>query len=142
MVSLTRATNTRSAEEQGQYRMDHMARLMSNRSLLKPKFEASWSFLPTRFRLTGSLMSSSDSPIERDFAASARLNHLHVLFLLQLSCEERNNELEPELWATSSEILNLVNEENMLKEHLVSSGTGLLWRVIDRDSYRDYADFP
>lgn len=47
--------------------------------------EALWLLLPSHFRLEGDLMSCDRRPIERDFMVSARLNHLHVLFLLRLA---------------------------------------------------------
>lgn len=74
-------------------------------------------------------MASSYLPIERDFTASARLNHLHVLFLLELSLSRSNTEPEPALLVVSAAILTLITEENMIKEHLANSGTGLIWRV-------------
>lgn len=96
--------------------------------------------LPVKFRLIGSLMSASRSPIERDFAANARLNHLHVLFLLQLTSSSNGYELTAEMLSISSSILGLVNEQNMIKEHLISSGTGLVWRVQECLQILNYAD--
>lgn len=74
-------------------------------------------------------MTASDLPIERDFLASARLNYLHVHFLLHLSQNERIKEPSHHLLSVSAEMLSLVVEAAVLKEQLLNSGTGIVWRV-------------
>lgn len=61
--------------------------------------------------------------------ASARLNHLHVLFLLQLTLTRHVAQADDQLLSLSSEMLGVVIEAAVLKERLVYSGTGLVWRV-------------
>ncbi|RKK09990.1 hypothetical protein BFJ66_g10993 [Fusarium oxysporum f. sp. cepae] len=42
-----------------------------------------WNALPIHFRVRDSIRNHSESPFERDFVASIRLNHLHLIFLLR-----------------------------------------------------------
>lgn len=130
------------ATKRGQSKFIHLTqRLNIKRSIIKAEAHKSWLALPSRFRLAGKLMSSGHSPIERDFLASARLNHLHVLFLLQLSLSSSNIEPGSALLVVSAEILGLVTEETMIREHLINSGTGLVWRVLSHGLVRElYTD--
>ena len=73
-------------------------------------------------------------PIERDFVVAAKLNHLHVLFLVQLALAGQISEPTPGLVALSANILSLVVEAIMFKTYLVNSGTGMIWRVSSKSS--------
>jgi hypothetical protein len=68
-------------------------------------------------------------PLELDLMLGIRLNHLHVLFLLRLALVRRVSEPDPQLYAIAQEMLGLVVEGVVLKDHLVHSGTSLTWKV-------------
>ncbi|KAF4466251.1 Fungal transcriptional regulatory [Fusarium albosuccineum] len=88
-----------------------------------------WDALPSKFRLEGPLKISSSQPVMRDFLVSARLNHLHILFLLRLALVRSQPQFDPELAAISAEMLGIVIESIMLKDQLANSGTSLVWKV-------------
>jgi hypothetical protein len=60
---------------------------------------------------------------------SLRLNHLHVLFLLNLLALNRLSEPDNQILDTSQEILSLVVEVILLRDQLVNSGTSFAWKV-------------
>ncbi|KAG0645056.1 Quinic acid utilization activator [Hyphodiscus hymeniophilus] len=88
--------------------------------------EVDWNALPPRFRLEGALKYCGRKAVERDFMASARLNHLHILFLLRLALVRRMAEPDSQLISISADILSLAVEIAVLKEHLSNSGTGIV----------------
>ncbi|KAH9815341.1 taurine catabolism dioxygenase taud/tfda [Teratosphaeria destructans] len=97
--------------------------------LLQAEAQGRWQELPSRFQLQGALKSSRGSPIERDFLVSARLNHLHVDFLIQLALVHRMVEPTAEIIDVAAKMLNVAVESILLKEQLANSGTGLIWRI-------------
>ncbi|KAH6879435.1 fungal transcriptional regulatory protein, partial [Thelonectria olida] len=90
---------------------------------------AQWTALPSKFRLEGPLKLCSPQPVMRDFLVSARLNHLHILFLLCLAVARSKPQFDADLAAVSAEILGIVAEAIMLKGQLSNSGTSLVWKV-------------
>jgi hypothetical protein len=97
--------------------------------VIQNKAEARWQALPPHFRLEGSLKQCTRDPFERDFVASVRLNHLHVLFLLRLLLLNTPAEPDMSMIEVAQQMLSLVVETILLRDQLVNSGTGLIWRV-------------
>lgn len=100
-----------------------------------------WSALPARYRLENALKLCDRKPIERDFMVSAKLNHLHVLFLLYLALAEHIADPGPELIAVSSRMISLVVEAVLLRDSLTNSGTGLIWRVSQTIGRKRHAEY-
>lgn len=73
------------------------------------------------------------SPFDNDFLLDMRLTYLQILFLLKSSgvTDEHNdaNSTTIELLEICQEMLALVVEAIVLRNHLVNSGTSLLWKV-------------
>lgn len=69
------------------------------------------------------------TPFERDFLAGTRLNHLHVLFLLRLLFLDTVAEPDVAIIDISEQMLSLVVDTMLLRDQLVNSGTGLVWKV-------------
>ena len=97
-------------------------------SVIQAHAEAQWLALPPQFRLEGPLKLCDRKPIERDFLVGAKLCHLHVLFLVQLALARHIQEPSSQLVSTSAKMLSLVIEAVVLKDSLVNSGTGLVWK--------------
>ncbi|KAH8646906.1 putative Zn(II)2Cys6 transcription factor [Xylariales sp. PMI_506] len=97
--------------------------------LIKMQAREQWVALPAHFRLESPLKLCDRHPVVRDFMVSARLNYLHVLFLLHLALSRHNPQSDPELVDISSQILSLIVETIMQKHHLVNSGVSLVWKV-------------
>ncbi|ETS79639.1 hypothetical protein PFICI_09492 [Pestalotiopsis fici W106-1] len=70
-----------------------------------------------------------DDPIHRDFLISARLNHLHVLFLLSRVPIPRLNEPNDALVDVACQMLQLVVETILIRDELANSGTTVSWKV-------------
>lgn len=104
--------------------------MLTRTSSLEANAEAYWQALPPHFRLQGPLIQSTQTPFNRDLLVSIRLNHLHVLFLLRLALQRTMPESDVQLLEISSTMLSLTVEAIICKEHLVNSGTGLIWKVI------------
>lgn len=85
--------------------------------------------LPPKYQYSGDLKLHHYKPIERDFVASARLNYLHILFLLRLSFIRHVSEQDHELLSISVETLHLVAKAAVMRNRLSFSGTGLIWKV-------------
>lgn len=85
--------------------------------------------LPQKYQYSGDLKLPLYKPVERDFVASARLNYLHVLFLLRLTFIHHISEQDNELLDISAEMLHLVATAAVMKDRLSFSGTGLIWKV-------------
>ncbi|KAI2732704.1 transcriptional regulator family: Fungal Specific TF [Penicillium roqueforti] len=98
-------------------------------SVIRQKAETQWANLPSQFRLSGPLKECSGDAFERDLIASIRLDQLHVLFLLQLSCLDTLTEPDPCILDISDQILSLVVDTILLRDQLVNSGIGLIWKI-------------
>ncbi|KAF2138152.1 uncharacterized protein K452DRAFT_235039 [Aplosporella prunicola CBS 121167] len=92
--------------------------------------EAQWEALPPQFRLEGALKACDRHPVERDFLVSARLNHLHVLFLLRLALVREVPGPDAQLLSISTNMLSVVVEAVVLRESLANSGTSVAWKVV------------
>ena len=88
-----------------------------------------WRNLPEHYRLEGRLNTCDEPPAVRDFVLGARLDHLHVLFLLALALARPHPEDSLELVTIAADMLSLVVEAIMQKGTLVTSGTSLVWKV-------------
>lgn len=91
--------------------------------------ELQWSSLPQHFRLEMPMKSCDRSAVELDLMLGIRLNHLHVLFLLHLALVQRVSEPDAQLYNVAEEMLGLVIEGVLFKDHIVHSGTSLTWKV-------------
>ncbi|KAJ6025673.1 hypothetical protein N7444_013352, partial [Penicillium canescens] len=97
-------------------------------SILK-KAETEWENLPSHFRLKSSLKECSRYAFERDFLAGLRLDYLHTLFLLRLLFHDTLARPDPAILDVSDQMLALVVEVILLRDQLVNSGTGLIWKI-------------
>ncbi|EXJ71067.1 uncharacterized protein A1O5_06060 [Cladophialophora psammophila CBS 110553] len=93
-----------------------------------------WRSLPGHLRLERTLFLHRDrSPFENDFLLNTRLTYIQTLFLLRNSVANHENavfaETEVELLRIPQEMLSLTVEAIILRDHLVNSGTSLLWKV-------------
>ncbi|EME78214.1 uncharacterized protein MYCFIDRAFT_145138 [Pseudocercospora fijiensis CIRAD86] len=89
-----------------------------------------WNSLPSPHRLESPLyLCNTRSPVERDFLVSARLNHLHILFLLEVTLLPRAYDPGIELVKISAKMLHVAAEAIVMKQHLANSGTGLVWKI-------------
>ncbi|KAF6789403.1 hypothetical protein CMUS01_16328, partial [Colletotrichum musicola] len=70
-----------------------------------------------------------ETPFERDFRISIRLNHLHVLFLLRRLVLNRVSEPDGPIIEVAQEMLSLVIEAVLVRDELANSGTTLSWKV-------------
>lgn len=99
-------------------------------SRLRHEIYASWQLLPLPFRLERPLKHYHHrSPVEQDLMLSARLNHLHVLFLYDLALAGHVIEAKSRLIDTAADMLRLTVEAVTMRDRLINSGTGLIWRV-------------
>lgn len=98
-------------------------------SAIQQKAEEQWLALPANLRLGGSLKHCTRTPFDRDFLAHARLQHLHVLFLLRLLLLNTMTEPDIPIIETAGQMLALVVECILLRDQLTNSGTGLIWKV-------------
>ncbi|KAL7769991.1 hypothetical protein ACKLNR_001375 [Fusarium oxysporum f. sp. zingiberi] len=92
--------------------------------------ELQWSSLPKHFRLDMPMKSCDRSAAELDLMLGIKLNYLHVLFLQHLALVRRVSEPDTQLRNIAQEILSLVVEAVLFKDHLVHSGTSLTWKVV------------
>lgn len=99
------------------------------KSEIASRAEAQWQALPAHFRLSGSLRQCTKTPFERDFLVSTRLNYLHVQFLLHIALLNHLAEPDTSIVEISQQILTLVVEAILFRDHLANSGTGLIWKV-------------
>ncbi|KFY41746.1 hypothetical protein V495_04814 [Pseudogymnoascus sp. VKM F-4514 (FW-929)] len=98
-------------------------------SIIRSRAEEQWQTLPPHFKLMTSLKDCHLGPFERDFLAGARLDHLHIRFLLCLVSLRHISEPDDSLLEVAFEMLSLVVETIVLRERLVNSGTSLIWKV-------------
>ncbi|KAH8891240.1 hypothetical protein GQ53DRAFT_841627 [Thozetella sp. PMI_491] len=96
---------------------------------IQQRAEVNWSYLPPHFRLEKNWKSQGKTPFERDFLVHTRLNHLQIIFLLRLMLVGRLSEPDASLLAVAQEIVSLVVETVVLRDYIVNSGTGLIWKV-------------
>ena len=66
---------------------------------------------------------------ERDFLIGAELNHLHVSFLIEALLPQQQSRPSAALIRICARMLRIVTKAIVLKDHLVNSGTGLIWKV-------------
>jgi hypothetical protein len=102
--------------------------LTFSEKIIKANTEADWNDLPPHFRLEGPLKFCSRKAVERDFMVSARLNHLHIMFLLRLALVRHVTRPDSQLISVSADILSLAVETAVLKHQLANSGTGVVWK--------------
>ncbi|KAJ5287972.1 hypothetical protein N7478_003658 [Penicillium angulare] len=91
--------------------------------------EEQWRALPAHFRLESSLKQCARTPFGRDFLAHVRLQHLHVLFLLRLLLLNTLTEPDIPIIETAGQMLSIVVEVILLRDQIINSGTGLVWKV-------------
>lgn len=96
--------------------------------------EEQWSALPERFRMVDGSSDRIITPFERDFLISLKLNHLHVMFLLQRLLLDRMSEPDGPLIEIAQQMLALVVEAILKRDDLANSGTNLNWKVSRRES--------
>lgn len=88
-----------------------------------------WDALPNHFKLHGTLKQANQTSFGRDFLVSIRLNHLHILFLLNLLSLERLWEPNDAIIDISEDLLGLITQSILVRDQLANSGTGLVWKV-------------
>lgn len=90
-----------------------------------------WSRLPSHLCIESStaLVNADYTPFQRDFVISARLNYLHVHFLVRQAMMLQSAALDGELLKAARQMLSVVVQALALKDHIVNSGTGLVWKV-------------
>jgi hypothetical protein len=98
-------------------------------SRIETDAEAQWACFPVQFRLDQPLISYDRRAVKLDFMVSARLNYMHVIFLLRAATVVRITELDTHLVAISADILSLVVEAIVMRQYLANSGTSLIWKV-------------
>ena len=92
--------------------------------------ELQWLGFPPRFRWNGAVKDlHGRKAIEEDFMISARLNYLHIDFLLGLATAQNLAEPESELVATAGVMLRLAVDAVVFKDRLINSGTSLVWKA-------------
>ncbi|KAM0424941.1 hypothetical protein ACHAPT_009742 [Fusarium lateritium] len=91
--------------------------------------DSQWNALPAHFRLSTSLKLHSESPFERDFVASTRLNYLHITFLLRRLALDRLSDSGAPLIEVAIEMLKLAVEVVVLRDELSNSGTRFTWKI-------------
>ncbi|KAK2604206.1 hypothetical protein N8I77_007154 [Diaporthe amygdali] len=102
--------------------------ILEKASSIRSRATAQWDALPSHFKLSSSLKQTTQSPFSRDFLASVRLNHLHIVFLLNLLSLDRLLEPDDAMVDVSQNMLGLVSEVVLLRDQLANSGTGLVWK--------------
>ncbi|KAI1321720.1 putative Zn(II)2Cys6 transcription factor [Xylariaceae sp. FL0255] len=100
-----------------------------NARSIRTKAESQWIALPPQFRQSDNHDCPRGSSQLQDFMSSARLNHLHVLLLLELAIDQRADQPGHMSITLAAEMLDLVVLSIIHKERLVNSGTSLGWRV-------------
>ena len=92
--------------------------------------ENQWQALPAHFRLNGSLKHCDRSPFQCDFLLSVRLYYLHLKFLLRFVLLDNLADPDDVIVEIAHQMLSLVVEGMLLRDYLVNSGHGLVWKVI------------
>ncbi|KAH6989862.1 fungal-specific transcription factor domain-containing protein [Ilyonectria destructans] len=96
---------------------------------LGQKVEEQWYELPDHFRLATGLRDCHSDPFARDFLAGTRLDYLHTLLLMNLAIEPNISKVTQSALFIAAEMLSLIVEVIVLRDHLISSGTSLIWKV-------------
>lgn len=91
--------------------------------------EQNWSLLPQHFQLHTNIRQCAQDSFERDFIGSVQLNHLHVLFLLNMLLLRAPNEPSPSIVDIAEQILCILVDMILLRDQLTNSGTSLVWKV-------------
>lgn len=104
-------------------------KIAENSRLLELRVEDMWQGLPKAFRLESTLKEYNGTHFERDFVALTRLDYLQILFLLQLMLARRHSESNIRLRSISQDILSLTVEMVVLRNRIINSGCGLIWKV-------------
>lgn len=91
--------------------------------------EQNFSSLPRHFQLRTNIRQCAQDPFERDFIGSVQLNHLHVLFLLNMLLLRAPNEPSPTIVDVAEQILCILVDMILLRDQLTNSGTSLVWKV-------------
>jgi hypothetical protein len=112
------------------FRMRNSNDQIERANMIRYDLEQLWLELPAHFRLTTTLAASKGSPFTRDFLANQRLEYLHTHFLLGLTYLQKHPEPNETLLGVSGEMLSLIVEIVLLRNKLVNSGTGWLWKVL------------
>lgn len=98
-------------------------------SKIKGMTEENFTLLPQHFKLRTSIRQCTQEPFERDFIGSVRLNHLHVLFLLNMHLLNTPNEPNSTIVDVAEQILCIIVDMILLRDQLINSGTSLVWKV-------------
>ncbi len=99
-------------------------------STIRETIATHWRAVPAELRLEHDLTLCHRTPIERDLPAAVRMQHLHVHFLLELALAGRVSEPPGSLLKAAADLLHLVVQAVVLKQHLMSSGTQLTFKVL------------
>jgi hypothetical protein len=100
-------------------------------SIICAKAEAQWQQLPTHMRYDVSCLNDyRRSPFERDFLISARLDHIHIRFLVRFILLNSLAQPDDEMIQIAHEMLTLVVQAVLARDRLANSGSGLVWKVI------------
>ncbi|KAK8150437.1 hypothetical protein G3M48_001909 [Beauveria asiatica] len=111
-------------KEKGNNNVEKKARYIRETAALQ------WSSLPQCFRLEARLRSYDRAPMELDLLLGVKLNHLHVVFLLQFALLRNIKEPDAAIVRVSAEMFELVVEALLLRERIIDSGTSLVWKVV------------
>ena len=109
--------------------------MLRNSSSTYERAKMLWSRMPDHLRLAKTLQNHKDrTALQQDFLLNARLTYLQIILLLSngegfLKHASLGGEARSELLDVSKEMLSLVVEAIVLRNYLVNSGTGLIWKV-------------
>ncbi|RDW92718.1 uncharacterized protein DSM5745_00040 [Aspergillus mulundensis] len=100
-------------------------------SEIKLRADEQFRLLPSHFQHCGSLRARARAldRFEGDFLGAVRLNHLHVLFLLQLLQLDSPAQPDPPIIEVAEEMVLIVVDLILLRDRLVNSGTSLVWKI-------------
>ncbi|KAL4899919.1 hypothetical protein BDW74DRAFT_188810 [Aspergillus multicolor] len=98
---------------------------------IKLRADKQFRLLPSHFQHCGSLRARGQGldRFEGDFLGAVRLNHLHVVFLLQLLQLDSPAQPDPPIIEVAEEIVLIVVDLILLRDRLVNSGTSLVWKI-------------
>lgn len=94
-----------------------------------------WSSLPQHFRLEGPFKAYDRDPVELDLLLAVKLNHLHVVFLLQFALLRKVAEPNADIAKISAEMLGLIIEALLLRDRIIDSSTSLVWKVCSMPAF-------
>ena len=100
-------------------------------SAIQARAEAHWQQLPAHMRYDVSCLNDyRRTPFERDFLISARLDHIHISFLLRFVLLNSLAQPDDEMIRIAHELLSLVVQAVLARDRLANSGSGIVWKVI------------